>query len=742
MSIGVQNSDTEVNGGDGSLSHARFGTADAVGQDSVFRILWRGRWMVVLPVVAAAVVAYVYLQRSTPLYPSETRLLIESPSRPALGQVLPSGGGMFGDAQTETLVIASRTVVETALRDPNVMMLPTFPSETYPIEKVIGTLAVDVIRNTNVVSITAESAYPDDTAQILNAIVRAYIRLCEANRRSITDAFLRDLNNRYDACMEQLEKARRTRLAFEKENPEVMKSVGGGIVSETMERLKQELVLARMNAVKQESFYEGLRRFESDPEGMRDYVQNVRPSAGVRENEEERARRREELSAIESRLSLPAKVGLIQEASQLEKRAAQIQKILEELDKAFVQNQIHLVKVSVDDAREEEKQLTSLYDQEFEKAKTLAGLEARYAFHTSECSTLQDRCDSLKKQIEDLDVLSNMERLNIHVLEKAVPATEPSSPQAVQVMAGALTIGLMAGAGLAFLREWRREGVHSADEIRVMLGAPVLGAVPSMAQRGFTARAQRLWLASGSAESEAYRRIRTALFFGAGQKTTTILVTSPDRMEGKTTLVSNLGIAMAQAGQKTLILDADLRKPMQHRAFAFKRHDDGLTDVLLGTIPLEKAIRPTLVPGLDILTGGGGVPNPSELLSSGTFARVLGQLQGMYDRILVDSPPVAMVTDAQILATYCSLTLLVLRAQVSSRMATQRARDALLTVNARLGGVILNDVPRSDPRYNYRGKYGDHNGDHGSQGRRPMIGARPVEMGPLGEEMPVGPGRG
>ena len=187
-----------------------------------------------------------------------------------------------------------------------------------------------------------------------------------------------------------------------------------------------------------------------------------------------------------------------------------------------------------------------------------------------------------------------------------MPATEPSSPQVTQVVGGALAMGLMAGAGLAFLRDWRRQRVHSADEITVMLGAPILGAVPSMAKHGFAARAQRLWLASGSAESEAYRSIRTALFFGAGQKATTILVTSPDRMEGKTTLVSNLGIAMAQAGQKTLILDADLRKPMQHRAFSFKRHDGGLTDVLMGAMPLEQAIRPTPVPGLDILTGGEG----------------------------------------------------------------------------------------------------------------------------------------
>jgi capsular exopolysaccharide synthesis family protein len=258
----------------------------------------------------------------------------------------------------------------------------------------------------------------------------------------------------------------------------------------------------------------------------------------------------------------------------------------------------------------------------------------------------------------------------------------------------------------------------------------VLGAVPSMSKRGLVARGQRLRFACESRESEAYRAIRTALFFGTPrEQAITILVTSPDRLEGKTTLVSNLGIAMAQAGQKTLILDADLRKPMQHRVFSMNGHGRGLTDVLTGTAALDEAIRTTEVRGLDVLAGGPSVPNPSELLSCRTFARVLEQLKQKYDRILVDSPPVGLLTDAQILATLCGLTLLVLRAEKSTRIFAQRARDALLTVGARLVGVVVNDVPRRDARYSHYTLYGYHCNDHGSNGDRSTTRELPADVG-------------
>lgn len=188
-------------------------------------------------------------------------------------------------------------------------------------------------------------------------------------------------------------------------------------------------------------------------------------------------------------------------------------------------------------------------------------------------------------------------------------------------------------------------------------------------------------------------------------KTKTILITSPAPGDGKTTTASNLAIAMAQAGQKVLLMDADFRRPTQHKVFNV---DDqvGTTSVLAEQAQLAEAIKPTETPGLSILPCGPLPKNPSEILQSRAFSRLIEQLEERFDHIVIDSPPVMPVTDARILGALCDLTVLVLRAQKSSRRISMQARDSLASVGARVLGVVVNDVPRSRGGYGYGYGYG------------------------------------
>ncbi|MEK7994448.1 MAG: CpsD/CapB family tyrosine-protein kinase, partial [Planctomycetota bacterium] len=163
-------------------------------------------------------------------------------------------------------------------------------------------------------------------------------------------------------------------------------------------------------------------------------------------------------------------------------------------------------------------------------------------------------------------------------------------------------------------------------------------------------------------------------------------------------------IAMAQAGQKTLVLEADFRRPMQHKVFGMNHHNKGLSSVLAGRESPEGVIKSTRIAGLDLLTCGPDVPNPSETLHSAGFEKLVKLLTKKYDRIIVDSPPVLPVTDAQILASICQITLLVLRAEKSTRRASQHARDALVRVGAHVFGVVVNDAPNN-------GHYGCYHGN-------------------------------
>jgi len=234
-------------------------------------------------------------------------------------------------------------------------------------------------------------------------------------------------------------------------------------------------------------------------------------------------------------------------------------------------------------------------------------------------------------------------------------------------------------------------------------------------------RGQKTRTSPDSREAEAFRTIRTAIFFRAPKGgARTILITSPAPREGKSTVVANLGIAIAQAGQRTLILDADFRRPMQYRIFGVDRKAKGLSLVLAGRMTPEAAIAHTDLENLDVLTCGPDVPNPAEMLNSDRFARLVNTLSFEYERILVDSPPVVAVTDAYILGALCHATILVLRAESSARKVAAHAREGLAGVGAKVLGVVVNDVSDKGDRYGCYTSYGypSHGRGDGDNGRR------------------------
>jgi capsular exopolysaccharide synthesis family protein len=720
------------NGQHAGMVPSRPMTQGGAGSDTLLEILWRGRWLILLSVVLAAAGAYVYLQVTTPMYDSTSRILVEKPApQPRSDAPQPVGSTLQNYLATQASLITSPRTIAAALRDPNVLALPTFADPSY-VAGLVRTLSAEVGKKADVIQVRASSAHPEDAAQFVNAVVRAYTRWHEANRQLTTADLLKDLNSQLDNRYRELQLKRKEQMLLGQRYPEVVENTPGGVVSKTIDVLKQELVSARLAAVERDSYYQGLQRFEKEPETFRQYFDSHRVSATTSAEDVERIRLEAEVQKTRSELEEIQVSGIAQRSriTMLQNRQSELEEKIAELDTGFVPRHIALAKTLSEEAHAREKQLTDLYEKEFAKVHNLSEQDAQYAFLKSECMMMENMCNSLLSQINQLDLSARLEGLKIYVLEEAVPAGSPSAPQATRIIGIGLVLGLMVGAGLSFLRDWRDQRVRSADEITAILGVPVLGSVPSMSKRRVAAHGQGVAFAAHSGEAEAYRAICTSLFFGVpSEQAATILVTSPGPLEGKTTLVSNLGIAMAQAGQRTLIVDADLRKPMQHRFFATNGDGRGLDSVLRGAATLDEVIRPTEIPRLDVLASHEGIQNPSELLDGRVFAKVLEQVKQRYDRILFDSAPVGLVTDSRMLAAYCDLTVLVLRAQQSSRIPTQRARDALLTVRARLLGVIVNDVSEKDGRYSQYGFYGyypGHNGSHARPAAPPELPATPA----------------
>ena len=193
--------------------------------------------------------------------------------------------------------------------------------------------------------------------------------------------------------------------------------------------------------------------------------------------------------------------------------------------------------------------------------------------------------------------------------------------------------------------------------------------------------------------SEAYRTLRTNVEFSAiDSKSKTLLITSSSPKEGKTTTAVNLAVSIAQVGKKTLLLDCDLRKPQIHKIFKISNEMGGLSNILIDEIKAEQGIKETEVPYLYVLPSGKMPPNPSELLSSQKMQQFIEYLRQSFDYIVVDSPPLIVVTDAQIISKYCDACILIVAAGESDRNAVIKAKELLSNANANLIGIVLNKI--------------------------------------------------
>ncbi|HEV7301963.1 MAG TPA: polysaccharide biosynthesis tyrosine autokinase [Tepidisphaeraceae bacterium] len=410
---------------------------------------------------------------------------------------------------------------------------------------------------------------------------------------------------------------------------------------------------------------------------------------------------------------------------------------------ADLQRQLTLAQIALADAREAQETAQHIpsaraavaaaeakmnqLQVEFDKAKAAAtALNSEEAEHSELLADIAQRetlLASLEARIREVDLTKSGDPINIRVLEKAYASSKPTKPEETKVLALAGLLGLLLGGALAGIREYADDRLRSTDDIIGALGMPVLGMIPHMTGRQSPAiRGRKVQREFMSDVAEAYRTLRTSIYFGTrNEPIKTLLITSPTQGDGKSTTASNLAIAIAQAGRRTLIVDTDFRRPQLHKIFEIK-DEIGLSSVLAGRETLDKAIHSTGVKGLEILPCGPIPSNPSEILNSEAFNKLLNTLGTRYDLVVLDSPPVSPVTDARILGAICDATLLVLKSEKNTRKGASLAADALHSVGARVLGVICNGVMKakgSDQYYSGMGygvirpnyRTGGHTGD-------------------------------
>jgi len=683
--------------------------------ESLVQIIWRSRWILLLAIVAALGAAFVYITKATPIYTSTSRIYVEQ-SGP---KILTEAEGIMTQSKnylyTQAELLRSTPILSSALDTSGVRRMKIFDSIDNPIAFLKKGLEVSVGKKDDIISISSDSPEPVEAAQLVNAIVDSYITYHATRKRSTTGEVLKILQTEKIKRDEELMQKLKAMMDYKKENTALaFESSRGNVILNMLERLSEAVTQAQFQTLEIKAVYEIMKSMETDPARLKQFVETEKAKGWYSSTADARTRLMAELDQLQIQIGdLGRQVTPGHPSMQaLQSKIDKVDKQLDDLDRQFAEDQLAIAEQQYLAAKKKEEYISNYFEEYRQEAINLNEQLAQYTILQTDWEQTRKLCDILDDRIKEINVTEDVGALNISILEVARPADKPSEPQKARIMAIALVLGLMLGGGLALLRDWMDQKLHSAEEISTVLGVPVLGIVPSMPKRQSVAdRGQQVYRDSHSSWAEAYRTIRTAVFFGAPRdEAKTILVTSPAAGDGKTTLVSNLGIAMAQAGQKTLILDADFRKPMQHKIFEVSR-DKGLSNVLAGNMTLEKVIRQTTVRGLELLTCGPEVPNPSEILNSESFAKLLELFSNKYDRVIIDSPPVMPVTDSQILSAICDITLLVLRAEKSTRKLSRQARDGLISVGAHILGAIVNDVSKKSD-YGYYSGYGYYNHSH------------------------------
>jgi non-specific protein-tyrosine kinase len=381
-----------------------------------------------------------------------------------------------------------------------------------------------------------------------------------------------------------------------------------------------------------------------------------------------------------------------------------------EQDRQFTQQQLNSLQSRIGSAEEELKQLDEVIAAATSR-RQIEEARSQQAALNIQISTWQSTYAQLQSNL--LVGVPN----TLRVLEPASQPTVPEGPKLAQNVMLAALVGLVLALAAVVLIEVIDDTLKTTEDARRALNLPVLGSVARFSGSGYS---ERLVLASQEnlKQAEAYRVLRTNLQFSTvGVPMKTLMITSSKPKEGKSTTASNLAIIVAQSGKKVILVDADLRRPVQHMVFELD-NEQGLSSAFLDThAGIDRYLKPVTTDSLSVLPSGPVPHNPSELLDSGRMLEVIEELKKRADLVIFDSPPVLSVADATILASRMDRVLLVVDSGYTRRGTAKRAKEVLLSIGANIAGVVVNRaVVKAEADY-YDYSYGSDGQKHPSKRR-------------------------
>lgn len=710
-------------------------------QTSFLAVLWQRKSLVILGVVLGALMGALFYANKTPVYQSGAQVLVVPRTASVAGPLNSSSATMqFKDdyMSTQQSVLKSEIIARMAVgADESKSIDPakrntirkyfeeqggfrSFPDATTP-EQMIGGLinGLTVTRDqkeamgggNSVLVLTFKATDQEECKILLEAIINAYQAFIDDTYKVISESILNQFTRLRTEIEGNIVRVNRELINFIETAPPVFsKTASGGtsIMQKNLQSTAEQVTKWQVECDQKRRDLEAFRKCYKD-HGAADTIQLILRNNRIPESGDP------ELDKMLWNVRM-----LIQEAlskyGEKHPKVIQLQKQHDDLKQLFTKNieaptpdgkpldlaqkYMRALELDVDALGMRITEMEKVHSERSKELVTLSKYELQENSLKKELARYESQFEAILKQIETQGMQKDNGGFQARMISRPSFGVKVA-PQAYQVFTAAGLLGLMLGAGLAYLAEISDKSFRNPMEIRKRLGLPVIGHIPFLAA---DEKAQSLVAAgsnavdpmlithyqSNSIGSEAYRGVRTSLYFSTqGATHKVIQVTSPNVGDGKSTLAANLAVSIAQSGKRTVLIDCDFRKPRVHKIFNVPSQL-GMASVMAGQADLNSAIQTTAVPNLSVLPCGPRPVNPAELLTSPKFKELLDELRRTFEFVVVDTPPILVVTDPAVVAPRVDGVVLCIRVTKNGRPYAERAREVLHSLGANVLGVVVN----------------------------------------------------
>ena len=705
------------------------GSGDGLGESEAHlmdyvRTIYRRRWIALTTLAVLFVGVAVYTFSVTPVFEGRVQLLLEpeNPNVVSFKEVIEQEKATSEYYQTQYTILRSRALARRTIdalklwdhpefdgaegwvsglfsgagKEVNTPAATETAAQSRTVDAYLRQLSVSPVRNSRLVNVQFTSTSPDLAANIANTLAKQYIDQNLEYKFLSTKEASDWLGQQLAVERKKLEDSEQALQRYREKGDAVALEDRQNIVVQRLADLNTAYTRARTDRFEKEALYNQLKSLENDRTAL-DTFPAILSNSFIQQLKGQLADLQRQQAQMADRLGEkhPDMIKLNSAIQNTEaKLVGEISKVVQSVRNEFLS------------AQAQERSLAGALEGQKTDALSLNRKGIEYGVLRRETESNKQMYEALLQRAKETGISGELKTSNIRVVDRAEIPRNPVRPKKLVNLMLGLFGGLMAGVSLAFFVEYLDNRIKNPDEIKQFLGLSFLGLVPGMrAQDLEEGRSPLITDAVPQNFAEAFRGIRSSVVFSSAEEgSRSVVVTSTQPSEGKTVVAANLAMSLAQAGQRILLIDGDMRKPRIHELLKLKQ-DPGLSSLLVGRAKANDAVQKSGVNNLWVLPAGPNPPNPAELLGSTRFRDLLKTLLEHFDWLVIDAPPVMAVTDAPVIAHRTTGVVFVIGSEQVNRHTARTAIDLLLGSKATILGAVLNRVNVQKNPYYYSHYY-------------------------------------